>query len=73
MNFDFRSFKVREVHWQIVTDYMENHPDFAKGRLNHSEARLQYRKMWEELTEQLNSAGYGQKSVEKWQKVLQFS
>lgn len=69
MEFILKSFKVKDVHWQIMLDFMEKNPSFACGRLNTSAAKEKYKRMWVDLTNKLNSTGYGEKSVEKWQKV----
>lgn len=69
----YRSFKIREVHWEVIFDYMSRNPDFCRGRINNSpENRKAYNNMWRELTEKLNSLGFGQKPCEKWQKVYNF-
>lgn len=49
---------------------MEDHPDFAAGRLNCASGRDKHKKLWLELATLLNAAGFGEKTVDKWQKVL---
>lgn len=64
------SFKTNDKHWENIVNYMENHTDFAKGRLKSSpEARKKSAKLWKTFSEQLNSFGYRQRSTVKWQKV----
>ncbi|KAK4882662.1 hypothetical protein RN001_005981 [Aquatica leii] len=41
----------------------------ATGKFQGPNGKVQYRKLWEELTLQLNSAGLGQRTTEKWQKT----
>lgn len=48
---------------------MEEHRDFAAGRLNCASGKDVHRKLWSELANKLNAAGYGEKTIEKWQKV----
>lgn len=63
------SFKTREEHWLLMIDFMEKHPDFACGRLSTPSARNKFKELWRELTNKLNSLGYGERSWEKWNKV----
>lgn len=60
---------MNENHWIQLLDYMEKHPQFARGQFSGPSGKITQRKMWEELSKRLNSLGYGNKSVEKWQKV----
>lgn len=48
---------------------MEEHQDFATGRVNSVNGKEEYKKMWNELSTKLNALGLGEKTVEKWQKV----
>lgn len=61
--------KVRDQHWEIIINFMEAHPNLAVGRLDVPNARDVQRKLWQELSEELNALGYGEKSSDKWQKV----
>ncbi|KAF5278232.1 hypothetical protein FQR65_LT15721 [Abscondita terminalis] len=63
------AFKVDERHWEIITNFVENYPVVATGKFQGPNGKSHYRKLWEELTLQLNSAGLGQRSTEKWQKT----
>ncbi|KAK4882220.1 hypothetical protein RN001_005539 [Aquatica leii] len=63
------SFKVDEKHWEIIVNFVENYPVVATGKFQGPNGKVQYRKLWEELTLQLNSAGLGQRTTEKWQKT----
>lgn len=64
------AFKVNDQHWEVVCAFMEQHTDFAKGRLNTSAARDKHKQLWEDLTLKLNSLGFGERKVDKWQKVI---
>ncbi|KAJ8912720.1 hypothetical protein NQ315_012274, partial [Exocentrus adspersus] len=62
------NFKVKGEHWEVLIEYMENHKDFACGRVTAINARETYKKRWTELCTKLNSLGHGVRPVEKWQK-----
>lgn len=47
-------------------EYFEANPGLATGQLQ----KISYRKKWRELTSLLNAEGLGEKSTEKWQKVV---
>lgn len=66
------SFKIKEDHWFVMTDFMEKNKDFAYGRFSTANGREQFKKLWTELTIKLNSLGYGERPIEKWQKVGAF-
>lgn len=61
--------KVRDQHWEVMITFMEAYPSLATGRLDVPNAREIHKKLWQELAEQLNAIGYGEKSSDKWQKV----
>lgn len=63
------SFRLKEDHLTVLLDFMENHPDLATGRLSVTNAKEKFRELWMELSNILNSLGYGTRTVEKWQKV----
>lgn len=53
--------KVNEFHWEIILQFIENHPDLAIGRVNGPNAKQSQKILWQQLAEQLNSLGYGKK------------
>ncbi|KAJ8915554.1 hypothetical protein NQ315_012438 [Exocentrus adspersus] len=55
--------------WEIFLSFFESHQELVTGRLNTATGRETYKKLWKELTLQLNSARYGVKITEKWQKT----
>uniref|UniRef100_A0A6P7G1L3 Regulatory protein zeste n=1 Tax=Diabrotica virgifera virgifera TaxID=50390 RepID=A0A6P7G1L3_DIAVI len=63
------SFKLTEGHWNILLEFMEHHKEFAKGQFHGPTGKTIQRKLWEELSQLLNSLGEGIKPVEKWQKT----
>ena len=64
------AFKIKADHLEILISYMELHPQFATGRLSVAKAKDKFRKMWQELAANLNGLGFGERPVEKWQKVV---
>lgn len=51
---------------------MEMYPNMIKNKFSDKSGdRSQLNSQWKELADTLNSLGYGQKSVEKWQLVIQ--
>lgn len=63
------SFKMNDNHWIVLIEFMEKHPNFARGQFSGPTGKLTQIKLWEELSQKLNSLGYGSKTTEKWQKV----
>nr|CAI5869231.1 unnamed protein product [Callosobruchus analis] len=53
-----------------VLTFFEAHPDLSHGRLKGLNARERAKQLWVELTRKLNSLGFGERSVDKWQKYL---
>ncbi|CAH1104567.1 unnamed protein product [Psylliodes chrysocephalus] len=63
------SFKIKEEHLEVLVDFMENHYDFATGRLSTNNAKDEYQQLWLNLTIRLNSLGLGERTRKKWQKT----
>ncbi|VEN45295.1 unnamed protein product [Callosobruchus maculatus] len=51
--------------------FFEAHPDLSHGRLKGLNARERAKQLWAELSQKLNSLGFGERSVDKWQKVAE--
>lgn len=65
-----REFKANIEHWTVIINYCELYPNMLKNKFGHSDGdSLELKQRWQELTHQLNSLGYGKKSMEKWQLV----
>ncbi|KAJ8954331.1 hypothetical protein NQ314_007119 [Rhamnusium bicolor] len=62
--------KMQDAHWLILIDFMEKHPSLATGKFTSASGKDQYKKLWLELAGLLNGAGYGQRTLQKWQKVI---
>lgn len=60
---------VQKVHWDIILEFMENHPELAKGQFSGPTGRANQKRLWQELCSTLNAQGFGQKEIQKWQKV----
>ncbi|VEN64137.1 unnamed protein product [Callosobruchus maculatus] len=65
------SFKLRDEHWETMLTFFEAHPDLSHGRLKGLNARERAKQLWAELTQKLNSLGFGERKVDKWQKVAE--
>ncbi|KAI4462421.1 myb/sant-like dna-binding domain [Holotrichia oblita] len=64
-----RKFHTHDIHWLIFVDFMEANLDFARGKFTGIEGKKKTRMLWDDLTNQLNSAGLGLRTREKWQKA----
>lgn len=65
-----RDFKASNEHWQLVINFMELYPELIKNKFNSKDSdKIHINKKWQELAENLNALGYGNKTVEKWQLV----
>lgn len=64
------SFRLQVQHVEVLADFMESNPEFARGRLSVANAKEKFKELWSQLTNRLNSLGLGVKTVEKWQKVI---
>lgn len=63
------AFKVTPAHWEVLLNFMEAHPDFARGRISGPNAKDIMKKLWAACATNLNSVGGGARKVDKWQKV----
>ncbi|XP_050316154.1 uncharacterized protein LOC126750555 [Anthonomus grandis grandis] len=63
------SFKINENHLRVFVEFMEENPDLARGRLSCSNAKEQFKRLWAKLANNLNSLGYGTRTIEKWQRT----
>ncbi|KAK5648143.1 hypothetical protein RI129_003035 [Pyrocoelia pectoralis] len=66
---------MKDIHWETIAEFMQNRlmqnrPDFATGKIHNPTGRETYKRLWKELTLKLNSAGLGERTIEKWQKNL---
>ncbi|KAK9692617.1 Myb/SANT-like DNA-binding domain [Popillia japonica] len=64
-----KKFHTHDTHWLIFVDFMEKNSDFARGKFTGIEGKKKNRMLWDDLTNQLNSAGLGVRTREKWQKA----
>ncbi|CAG9773498.1 unnamed protein product [Ceutorhynchus assimilis] len=62
------AFKINDGRWQVLLGFMDRNPLFARGQFAGPNGKVIQRKLWEQLSSELNSLGSGSKSVEKWQK-----
>jgi hypothetical protein len=65
-----RAFKATADDGTIVVNYIEAHPVLVKSKFaNASGDNSDVKRLWQSLTNQLNSLGYGTKTVQQWQQV----
>lgn len=64
------SFKLKDPHWEMIISFLENNKDMAMGRFFGPEGKHQIKRLWQDLAASLNSLGLGERSPEKWQKVV---
>ncbi|KAL0879790.1 hypothetical protein ABMA27_003501 [Loxostege sticticalis] len=59
------------THEQIekLLQFLQEHTGLAKGHINSPDARAHSKRLWAELTDQLNSLGGAVKTTKQWQKV----
>lgn len=63
------AFKLKDSHWEVIISFMEENKSIATGRFIGPNGKENNKKLWQELAQQLNALGQGERSVEKWQKV----
>ncbi|CAH1106740.1 unnamed protein product [Psylliodes chrysocephalus] len=63
------AIKVTPAHWEVLLNFMEAHPDFARGRISGPNAKYIMKKLWSACATKLNSVGGGARKVDKWQKT----
>ncbi|XP_018578551.1 uncharacterized protein LOC108916742 isoform X2 [Anoplophora glabripennis] len=63
------AFKINHSHWEVLVDFMEKHPDLARGSFSGPNGKQEMKKLWQQLSNILNAIGMGERSTEKWQKV----
>ncbi|KAJ8915727.1 hypothetical protein NQ315_000662 [Exocentrus adspersus] len=40
------TFKIQSRHWEVMIEFMEDHRDFATGRVNSLNGKDDYKKLW---------------------------
>lgn len=64
-----RAPKTHPSQWAAIIDFIENHKEMVTHQFVGLNGRENYNKLWDELTTQLNSMGFGLKDSKKWQEV----
>ncbi|RVE51201.1 hypothetical protein evm_004166 [Chilo suppressalis] len=54
---------------EALLSFLDEHKDLARGRLRSIEAKVQAKRLWEELCNSLNAMGGSTKTAQQWQKV----
>ncbi|KAK9709253.1 Myb/SANT-like DNA-binding domain [Popillia japonica] len=65
-----KRMKVKPTQWNIMLEFLEEHPQLITQKFDGINGREEYNKLWAELSNKLNAMGLGSKSVEKWQRSL---
>lgn len=65
-----RALKTKDDQYEAMTEFMEEHPAFATGRLKAADGKGTMEKMWAKLSAQLNALGPPVKTPDKWKKVI---
>ena len=69
-----RSKKTTQRQYELMINFIENHPKMINGKLTPSFTAQHRDNLWKELSNLLNSDGIGpEKPPEKWRKVSIFS
>lgn len=61
-----RAPKTSPAQWAVLIDFLTEHPVMVTKTFVGLDARKKYQHLWEQVSTQLNSMGFGQKNVEKW-------
>lgn len=64
--------RVRNDHWEFMINFAETHPEIITNRCEKENGRQKLNNLWAQLVNELNSMGYGEKSVGDWRKVSLF-
>lgn len=64
------AFKIRDGHWHILLEAMEQNTSLATGKFIGAKGKETYKKLWDETATKLNALGFGSKPTERWQKVI---
>ncbi|KAI4456198.1 zinc finger protein [Holotrichia oblita] len=62
-----RKFHTHNTHWLIFVAFMEANIDFARGKFTGIGEKKKNRMLCDDLANQLNLAGLGVRTREKWQ------
>lgn len=61
--------KVNQDHWNAFLDFAEINSAILTNKFNGATGRARATTLWQRVTENLNSLGYGIKSTDEWRKV----
>lgn len=62
------AFRISQQHWELFVNFMEK-PWHGKGRIEGPCGNEQMRKLWDQLSQELNALGMGSITTIKWKKV----
>lgn len=64
--------RVRTEHWALLLSICEKNPELITNRFNGPEGKSKGHILWQNVAQQLNSLGFGEKTKEDWRKVKLF-
>lgn len=64
-----KRLKTHPNQWAAFLDFAEKNPIVVTRKIEGPFGKEKYERLWDELTNILNSLGYLQKPKHKWQKV----
>ena len=70
----FRANKKEQTspaQFEVMVDFMTEHPDLSKGRLKTLEAKTTSNRLWNDLTRALNENGPPSREMKDWKKVCE--
>ncbi|XP_075149933.1 uncharacterized protein LOC142224011 [Haematobia irritans] len=64
-----KNVNTKQRQFEIMLNFMKEHPQLAKGYIKAPEAKQATNNLWSRLTEELNAAGPPMREVVGWKKV----
>lgn len=62
--------RVNVDHWNVLLDFAEKHPAIITQKFQGVHGRQNHIELWDELSNKLNSLGYGEKTIKEWKKGI---
>lgn len=61
--------RVRPEHWSLLLDISERNKEIITNKFNGPEGKTRGNALWQNIANELNSLGFGEKSKEEWRRV----
>lgn len=62
--------KTNTSQWLVLVEFLEQHPEMLTKKFEGANGKQHCFELWNEVTNQLNSMGFGEKTAKKWQEVI---